>query len=307
MYKGIKSILILIIINTFYMWKLISESNSTSVKIEGKLYQAVGLKQFYYINNKGEVKYENSLGESKILTIGDGLWVSEEGTVNEIKILGIRQNIYKLVYNCFGGIIQKNYQIHHIDYNRNNNNINNLICITAKEHRDIHRPLACYICANIITRIKNYNSKNIKKEYNNYIAAHNSYAKLSKHIGKYDEYYYKWQLYLIEQINKYKELKRTEYLNKLTKQKLNTISKNNKLLENERKAKLDSGEYYINENGKLIKKIRNKWTEERRNKTLNTRLTSDKWKNMGNKVSKTLKQKWQDDEFREYMISLYNK
>ena len=285
------------------MWKLISESNSTSVKIEGKLYLAVGLKQFYYINNKGEVKYENSLGESKILTIGDGLWVSEEGTVNEIKIIGIRQNIYKLVYNCFGGIIPKYYQIHHIDYNRNNNNINNLICVTGKEHRDIHRPLACYICSGVISRIKNNNSNNIKKEYNNYILAHNSYAKLSKHIGKYNDYYYKSQLYLLEQINKYNEIRHTEHLNK----KLKTIQKNNKLLENERKAKLDSGEYYINENGKLIKKIKKKWTEERRNKTMNTRLTSDKWKNMGNKVSKTLKQKWQDDEFREYMISLYNK
>ena len=289
------------------MWKLISKSNSTSVKIEGKLYQAVGLKQFYYINNKGEVKYENSLGESKILTIGDGLYVSQDGTVNEIKIIGIGHHIYRLVYNYFGGIIPKYYQIHHIDYNRNNNNINNLICITSKEHRDIHRPLACYISSRYNSIIKNYNLEKIKNEYNKYIEAHISYTKLSKHIGKYDEYYYKWQLYLIEQINKYKELKRTEYLNKLTKQKLNTINKNNKLLENERKAKLDSGEYYINENGKLTKKIRNKWTEERRNKTMNTRLTSDKWKNMGNKVSKTLKQKWQDDEFREYMLSLYNK
>ena len=303
MYKGIITILILIIINTFYMWKIISESNSTSVKIEGKLYQAVGLKQFYYINNKGEVKYENSLGESKILTIGDGLWVSDDGTINEIKIIGISQHIYRLVYNCFGGIIPKHYQIHHIDYNRNNNNINNLICMTAKEHRDIHRPLSCYLCSTTITRIKNYNSKNINKEYNNYIAAHNSYAKLSKHIGKYDDYYNKWQLYLLEQINKFRELKRTEYINK----KLKTIQKNNKLIENERKTKLDSGEYYINENGKLIKKFKKKWTEERRNKTMNTRLTSDKWKNMGNKVSKTLKQKWQDDEFRQYMISLYNK
>ena len=289
------------------MWKLISKSNSTSVKIEGKLYQAVGLKQFYYINNKGEVKYENSLGESKILTIGDGLYVSQDGTVNEIKIIGIGHHIYRLVYNYFGGIIPKYYQIHHIDYNRNNNNINNLICITGKEHRDIHRPLACYLSSSYTSINKNYNLEKIKNEYNKYIEAHISYAKLSKHIGKYDYYYYKWQLYLLEQINKYKELKRTEYLNKLTKQKLNTINKNNKLLENERKAKLDSGEYYINENGKLTKKIRNKWTEERRNKTMNTRLTSDKWKNMGNKVSKTLKQKWQDDEFREYMLSLYNK
>ena len=289
------------------MWKLISESNSTSVQIDGKLYIAVGLKQFYYINNKGEVKYENSLGESKILTIGDGLWVSEEDTINEIKIIGIGQHIYKLVYNCFGGIIPKYYQIHHIDYNRNNNNINNLICITAKEHRDIHRPVGCYISSCITSGIKYNIPQNIKQEYNNYIAAHDSYTKLSKHIGKHDDYYYKWKLYLLDQINKFKELKRKEYLNKITKQKLNTINKNNKLSENERKEKLDSGEYYINENGKLIKKIRNKWTEERRNKTMNTRLTSDKWKTMGNKVSKTLKKRWQDDEFREYMMSSYNK
>lgn len=252
------------------MWKLISESNSTSVKIQEKIYQALGLKQYYYLNELGEVKYENSLGESKILTIGDGLWVSKDGdildddAINEIKILGISQHIYRLVYTCFGGIIPKYYQIHHIDYDRNNNNIDNLLCITDKEHRAIHRPLSTAISTNNITA-------DIEEEYNKYILAHNSYNELKQYLGKYNEYYYKWQLYLLEQINKYKELKRIERINKIAEQKLNTIKKQQEYIEQERNNKLNSGEYYINKKGGLSKKNKPKWTAERRAKTMATR------------------------------------
>jgi len=50
---------------------------------------------------------------------------------------------YRKVWENTNGPIPKDedgrsYEIHHIDGNRNNNNIENLICISIKEHYDLH-------------------------------------------------------------------------------------------------------------------------------------------------------------------------
>ena len=45
---------------------------------------------------------------------------------------------YRRIYEQHHGPIQKGYHIHHIDGDHTNNNIENLRCITAKEHFDIH-------------------------------------------------------------------------------------------------------------------------------------------------------------------------
>ena len=287
------------------MWKVIKTSNTTAVKVNGKVKQAP-IKQIYYINEDGEAKYENSLGESKILTIGDGLWVAKSGDItddnciNEIKIIGIGDHIYNLVYTNFIGSKTRRYQIHHIDYNRNNNSVDNIICISDKEHRAIHRPLAnAMACGDIST--------SLYQEYSNYIDAHNSYKELEIHIGRYDEYKTKWNNYLLEQINKYNTDRHIQYTTRLAEQKQRR--QNQILLEKEeRQRKIDSGEYYLDNNGKLIKKNRPKWTDERRAKTMTTRETSTAWKDMPNKVSKTLTDKWKyDEDFRSYMIDCYNK
>ena len=51
-------------------------------------------------------------------------------------------NYRKIWENHYGKIPKEEngrpYEIHHKDGNRNNNNIDNLICITIKEHYDIH-------------------------------------------------------------------------------------------------------------------------------------------------------------------------
>lgn len=45
---------------------------------------------------------------------------------------------YRQIYEQHHGPIPKGYHIHHVDGNHTNNNIENLRCITAKEHFDIH-------------------------------------------------------------------------------------------------------------------------------------------------------------------------
>ena len=67
---------------------------------------------------------------------------------------------YRKIYqNIFGEIpIDENgrsYEIHHIDGNRNNNSINNLICVSIEEHYKIHLEQGDFGAANLIAdRIK---------------------------------------------------------------------------------------------------------------------------------------------------------
>lgn len=46
--------------------------------------------------------------------------------------------IYRKIYEQHHGEIPKGYHIHHIDGNHSNNSIDNLACVTAQEHYDIH-------------------------------------------------------------------------------------------------------------------------------------------------------------------------
>ena len=64
------------------------------------------------------------------------------------------KNSYRKIYEKNFGKIPKDengrsYQIHHIDGNRNNNDINNLLCVSIQEHYDIHYKQkdwgACYL------------------------------------------------------------------------------------------------------------------------------------------------------------------
>jgi len=46
---------------------------------------------------------------------------------------------HRLIYETFSGSIPKGYVIHHIDFNVFNNNINNLQCVTRKQHSKYHK------------------------------------------------------------------------------------------------------------------------------------------------------------------------
>lgn len=63
-------------------------------------------------------------------------------------------NYRKLYESVFGKIpkddLGRSYEIHHIDGNRNNNSIENLICVSIEEHYAIHLSQGDYNSANLI-------------------------------------------------------------------------------------------------------------------------------------------------------------
>jgi len=76
--------------------------------------------------------------------------------LQEISSMTIYRKIWK---ENFGTIPKdefgRSYEIHHIDGNRNNNNITNLKCVSIQEHYDIHFSQGDYgACAKIAQRMK---------------------------------------------------------------------------------------------------------------------------------------------------------
>ena len=50
----------------------------------------------------------------------------------------IRKRLHQCIWEDANGPVPKGYQIHHIDGNKDNNDLSNLTCISAKEHRKLH-------------------------------------------------------------------------------------------------------------------------------------------------------------------------
>lgn len=66
-------------------------------------------------------------------------------------------NIYRKIYETFHGPIPKDengrsYDIHHIDGNRNNNNIFNLIALSVQDHFDIHYLQGDYAACHVLSK-----------------------------------------------------------------------------------------------------------------------------------------------------------
>lgn len=57
-----------------------------------------------------------------------------------------RNKSHRRIYEHHFGPIPKGYHIHHIDGNHSNNHIDNLQCITAQEHYNIHKDQGDYGC-----------------------------------------------------------------------------------------------------------------------------------------------------------------
>ena len=51
----------------------------------------------------------------------------------------LHKRLHVYVYEKCNGEIPKGYQIHHIDHNKDNNDISNLMLLTRKEHNKIHK------------------------------------------------------------------------------------------------------------------------------------------------------------------------
>tara|TARA_R110000868_G_scaffold410650_2_gene699406 strand:- start:1188 stop:1946 length:759 start_codon:yes stop_codon:yes gene_type:complete len=77
---------------------------------------------------------------------------------------GYKENYRKIWMNQFGEIPidsdGRSYDIHHIDGNKNNNQIQNLIAVSIKEHFDIHYKQGDFeACGAISLRMQNFNFK----------------------------------------------------------------------------------------------------------------------------------------------------
>ena len=50
----------------------------------------------------------------------------------------IHKSLHRFVWEENNGVIPNGYEIHHIDFNKSNNHISNLIMLSKKEHLEIH-------------------------------------------------------------------------------------------------------------------------------------------------------------------------
>lgn len=82
----------------------------------------------FYVSNLGSVMINDRF--SKIHVDRDGYLT--------VKLNKKRHMVHRLVYEYFGTDFNKDYHIHHIDGNKQNNCIDNLECISPSEHNRRH-------------------------------------------------------------------------------------------------------------------------------------------------------------------------
>ena len=82
----------------------------------------------FYVSNLGRVMINDRL--SKIHEDLDGYLT--------VRVNNKKQMVHRLVYEYFGTDFNKDYHIHHIDGNKQNNCIDNLECISPSEHNRKH-------------------------------------------------------------------------------------------------------------------------------------------------------------------------
>lgn len=70
---------------------------------------------------------------------------------------------YRKIWELYNGPIPKNFEIHHIDGNRNNNDISNLKCVSIQDHFNIHLNQNDYGAALAISLRMNTSNEVIKK------------------------------------------------------------------------------------------------------------------------------------------------
>ena len=102
---------------------------------------------FYYVYSDGHI--ENANGHIMKL-------YSDKAGYCSIVINGKRFLIHRLVARAFISNYSDNMQVHHVDGNRADNRVENLMCLTAKEHQHIHKQKyeaekICCICGKRFT------------------------------------------------------------------------------------------------------------------------------------------------------------
>lgn len=224
------------------------------------------------ISNKANVRIKAYVDKKEIacyyLSLGKGLYVKYTDNYPVILICGCSGDIYRHVYfmKYTGHQYIKGYQIHHIDYNHCNNIMDNLYYCSPKEHGLLHKWQG-YL-ENEQTKIKGreifgelfdinvelFNRANTLYKWLEYNKEVFSIDKSKEYIHNIRQEIEKIAVPYIEQYKKQKQFEKEHQKQKKIQDKIN------------------SGDYYLDNNGKL-RKVRRmpKWTAERREKTMKTR------------------------------------
>lgn len=89
----------------------------------------------YYFSEDGQHCYSLQRKHGQFITIKE-----VEGYMKVNYVDGKRNiGVHILVWEAWNGLIPKGYQIHHQDKCPKNNHISNLVCLSPKEHLDLHR------------------------------------------------------------------------------------------------------------------------------------------------------------------------
>ena len=251
----------------------------------------------FEISNLGNIRllqyYKGDIVDSELLSIGHVLYCVQE--YNNIRCYNVAENIYRIVYTAFNSKINKGYQIHHINFDHTDNRLNNLICLPPREHGKYHM-WQSYLQSHstLYDHLNDYDNINKKyiyelvKDYNTALDNYNNISNINYTIEDAARDY---RLITNRFANKVKEISQNK--------KIKYKQEREQELINIRNNKINSGEYYLDNNGKLIKKNRQKWTDERRNKTMTTRYetvyNNPEWRD---KVSKGVKASV-DDDYRQ--------
>lgn len=226
------------------------------------------------ISNNANARLKAYVGDKEIacyyLSLGKGLYVRYNDKYPSIHIYNCGGDIYRHVYfmQYTGHQYKKGYQIHHIDYNHCNNIMDNLYYCSPKEHGILHKWQGYLETEQ--TKLKGkeiygdlfdintelFNKANTLYKWLEYNEEVFSIDKSKEYIHNIRQEIEKIAVPYIEQYRKQKTIDRQIEKDKQKQQKI--------------QDKLDTGNYYLDDNGKLHKK-REKWTPERREKTMNTR------------------------------------
>lgn len=91
-----------------------------------------------FLSDKGRLKYNDD-----ILDYGNGLYIGNDYQIHVVGYQFKYKNIHRTVYAMFKEIPHNDiyHNVHHIDFDHYNNDINNLIELTVEDHGKIHSEL----------------------------------------------------------------------------------------------------------------------------------------------------------------------
>ncbi len=129
----------------------------TTERMKGNQYRK-GIPSWNKGKRKEELKTYYKNGWKIVHYSGEEHWNWQGGKSFEIypkEFKIIRKEIIKLQQVCQICDCSERLVVHHIDRNKNNNNITNLIVLCRKCHGKVHSRLVCKSCSNLVTQLTN--------------------------------------------------------------------------------------------------------------------------------------------------------